>query len=255
MGSPQSSHIEIQHQEFYLGIKIDGDSGLQFTNGSLMPTLEYLEIATPYIQITTAQSCQNLNADFTFAKLAEKSGRVRRSRRRFVDSHKACGCLIFVDAQDDTVNLIHQSEKDYLLSPHLQQHQKLAVYSIVQENANLFLFESWWKCLSLCELDPKSDELSMWFPAYCIGSFRPFHLIRFLDYAAERLSFHALAASRAIEKGHVWKDSYLDKRPLLRDFWLYQVSAHGHGVVTQLLLEHGANIGARVKTNRIARQP
>jgi hypothetical protein len=81
MGSPQSSHIEIQHQEFYLGIRIDGDSGLQFTNGSLMPTLEYLEIATPYIQITTTQSCQDPNAESTVAKLAEKSGRVRRSRR------------------------------------------------------------------------------------------------------------------------------------------------------------------------------
>jgi hypothetical protein len=172
-----------------------------------------------------------------------------------VDSHKAYSCLIFVDAKDDTVNLIYQSAKDYLLSPHLQQHQKLAVYSIVQENANLLLFESWWKCLSLSELDPKFDELSMWFPAYCMGSFRPFNLIRFLDYAAERLSFHALAASRAIEKGHVWKDSYLDKRPLLRDFWLYKVSAYGHEVVTQVLLEHGANVGARVKTNRMARQP
>jgi hypothetical protein len=172
-----------------------------------------------------------------------------------VDSHKARGCLIFLDAQDDTVNLIHQSAKDYLLSPHLQQHQKLAVYSIVQENADLFLFESCWKCLSLYELDPKSDELSMWFPAYCMDSFRPFHLIRFLDYAAERLSFHALAARRVLEKGHVWKDSYLDKRPLLRDFGLDQVSANGYGVVTQLLLEQGANVGARVKTNRMARQP
>jgi hypothetical protein len=46
MGSPQGRHIEIQHQDFYFSIEIEGDSGLQFTNSSLMPTLEFLEIAT-----------------------------------------------------------------------------------------------------------------------------------------------------------------------------------------------------------------
>jgi hypothetical protein len=46
MGSPQGRHIEIQHQEYYLDIEIEDDSRLQFTNSSLMLTLEYLEIAT-----------------------------------------------------------------------------------------------------------------------------------------------------------------------------------------------------------------
>jgi hypothetical protein len=48
MGSPQASgrHIETQHQEFYLDIEIEDDSRLQFTNSSLVLTLEYLEIAT-----------------------------------------------------------------------------------------------------------------------------------------------------------------------------------------------------------------
>jgi hypothetical protein len=46
MGSPQGRHIEIQHQEFYLDIEIEDDGRLQFTNSSLILTLEYLEIAT-----------------------------------------------------------------------------------------------------------------------------------------------------------------------------------------------------------------
>jgi hypothetical protein len=61
MGNPQGRHIELQHQEFYLDIEIEGDSGLQFTNGSLMPTLEYLEIATYKLLLRSPAKTQTPN--------------------------------------------------------------------------------------------------------------------------------------------------------------------------------------------------
>jgi hypothetical protein len=61
MGSPQGRHIEIQYQDFYLNIETEGDGGLQFTNSSLMPTLEFLEIATYKLLLRSPAKTQTPN--------------------------------------------------------------------------------------------------------------------------------------------------------------------------------------------------
>jgi ankyrin repeat protein len=192
---------------------------------------------------------------------------LREAAEDLADNHKFCGSLLFVDAQDNTVNLIHQSAKDYLLSSYLQQHQKLADYHVVQENANLLLFESCWRCLSLSELD-NLDNFDISFDMSSVDnpfdilptreydpghSWGPeFDSIKFLSYAAGQWIFHALAATREIEKSYIWKGSYLGNRPLLRDRWLCRVSADGHEVVAQLLLDRGAQVNAKNDSNLTA---
>jgi ankyrin repeat protein len=158
------------------------------------------------------------------------------------DSYKICGSLLFVDTQDNTVNFIHQSAKDYLLSPYLQQHSQLASYHIVLENADLSMFESCWRCLSLTDLDDFSTRMFWEDFEDLILFFEP---IDFLSYAAAEWENHVMATGSAIRKSYIWEGSYWSQRPLLRDAWLRKVSASGQEATVRLLLENGADANAQ----------
>jgi hypothetical protein len=101
-------------------------------------------------ELAEAHAFMMLDWPKTLAELEEAA-------QDLADIHKICGCLLYVDAQNNTVNLIHQSAKGYL-SSHLQ-HPTLVAYNVVEENASLSMFESCWRCLSLSDLDDFSTEM------------------------------------------------------------------------------------------------
>ena len=159
------------------------------------------------------------------------------------DGFKCCRPLISVDANNSTVNLVHQSAKDYLLGTYLQGKRNLSQYHTITESTNLFIFQTCWTYLSLEE-----------FKKYGL---RPVHEDRgflndhcFLRYVSQGWQEHALAASRALITGYEFKKDILDRLPEFRDAWLHGVAAEGQELVVQRLLQNGAEVESKNKWGR-----
>lgn len=163
------------------------------------------------------------------------------------DGFKCCEPLVYVDTDNHTVNLVHQSAKDYLLSTHLQEKDGLSQYHIVLDRTNLLIFRTCWAYLSLKEFEQGTaiiDRVNG--KRLCentlINKFLKDHC--FLQYIIKEWQKHALAANPALFTDYeFWKDT-LHKLPTLRDFWLIQASAEGHEVIVQRLLEEGAEVNS-----------
>ena len=160
------------------------------------------------------------------------------------DGFKCCEPLVYVDIVNHTVNLVHQSAKDYLLSTRLQEKDGLSQYHIALDITNLLIFKTCWAYLSLEEFEMgtviierlednrlRTNDLSQQFlNDHC-----------FLEYASEEWKAHALAADPALATDHeFWRDD-LHSLPTFRDFWLNQAAAEGQEVIVQRLLEEGAD--------------
>ena len=159
------------------------------------------------------------------------------------DGFKCCRPLISVDANNSTINLVHQSAKDYLLGTYLQGKRNLSQYHIITESTNLFIFQTCWTYLSL-----------EGFKKYGL---RPVHEDRgflddhcFLRYVSQGWQEHALAASRALITGYEFKKDILDRLPEFRDAWLHGVAAEGQELVVQRLLQNGAEVESKDKWGR-----
>ena len=112
------------------------------------------------------------------------------------DGYKCCEPLLYLDGKKKTVNLVHQSAKDYLLSEALQRSRELSHYHIVAPKADLILFESCWKYLTLDECHLRNitnhDKCHPIWKSY-IGQFTlksSSHYL-FLQCAAKYLEEHA----------------------------------------------------------------
>ena len=151
---------------------------------------------------------------------------------------KCCKPLIYVDTESSTVNLVHQSAKDYLLGTYLQGKEDLSQYHIVADSTNLLIFQTCWTYLSLEEF--KKYKLH---PTPRYEDFLDYHC--FLRYASQEWQEHALAASRALITGYEFRSDILDRLPEFRDTWLHRVAAEGQEVVVQRLLENGAELEFR----------
>ena len=166
----------------------------------------------------------------------------------FMDSFKCCEPLIYIDTGNDTINLIHQSAKDYLLGKHLQSKGDLSQYHIVPDSANLQIFQTCWAYLSLEEFK-QGMELIMRDPIHRLHrrpisrEFASDHC--FLQYASQEWEEHALAASRALITGNEIKKDSLDRLPTFRDTWLHRVTSEGQEVIVQRLLENGAELESK----------
>ena len=164
------------------------------------------------------------------------------------DGFRSCEPLVYVDTDKDTVNLVHQSAKDYLLSTYLQGKNGLSQYHIVTDWTNLLIFRTCWTYLSLEEFkqgtviierdtDHRLRQTSL--SKHCLYD----HC--FLRYADQEWQEHALAASEALATDYeFWKDN-LDRLPTLRDTWLLRAAAEGQEVVVQRLLENGAELKSK----------
>lgn len=159
------------------------------------------------------------------------------------DCFQSCEPLVFVDTEFSTINIVHQSAKEYLLSTYLQKMDGLSQYHIVLDRANLYLFRTCWMYLSLEEFKQgtviiqRDEDQGL--------KYRPMkkafiHGHCFLRYARRAWAEHALAAEPALATDHgFWKDN-LNKMPTIRDYWLLKAAKEGQQLVVQQLLEEGA---------------
>ena len=164
------------------------------------------------------------------------------------DCFQSCEPLVCVDTKWKTINLVHQSAKEYLLSTYLQEMNGLSQYHIILNRANLIVFRICWMYLSLDEFEQgtiviQRDENQSLRYMGMNPKFLYHHC--FLQYANEEWENHALAAGSALATDlDFWKHS-LNKMPTFRDLWLLIAARGGQQLVVQQLLEEGAEPNSR----------
>ena len=175
------------------------------------------------------------------------------------DAFKCCEPLVYVGTGNHTINLVHQSAKDYLLGTYLQYKDGLSQYHIVTDRANLDLFRICWKYLSLEEfehgrtvIERDAENILQMVPIreYTEIVLKSVPVCRLLEYAAHTLLYHAYTASLALASDLEFWMHDLGQLPNLRDFWLLVAAREGHEMVVQRLLEHGAEPNVKVRDNR-----
>ena len=161
----------------------------------------------------------------------------------FRDVYRCCEPLVYVDTGDDSINLVHQSAKDYLLGNHLQDNIELSQYHVVLDKTNFLILRTCWTYLSLDEFESdmviKCDEDSTLHHNYLGPKYADYS---FLMYADEKWLDHALASDTAVadDEEDFWKLD-LKKLPELRDFWLIHAARRGNDMTVRRLLEWGAD--------------
>ena len=156
---------------------------------------------------------------------------------------KCCEPLVYMNTDNHTINLVHQSAKDYLLGTYLQATEGLSKYYIVTDRTNLHIFRTCWKYLGLEEFEQgglitKRDAYDRL--EYTSLSQQLLHDHCFLRYAYQEWQKHAIEAGPALTTDdEFWKDN-LRRMPRLRDLWLLDAAGEGREAVVQRLLEHGA---------------
>ena len=171
------------------------------------------------------------------------------------DGFKCCEPLVYIDTENNTVNLIHQSAKDYLLSTYLQGNRDLSRYHIVTDRTNLLVFQTCWTYLGLEEFKNgtmlvERDEDHRLEEQYRYFSKRVLKGHCFLQYAIKEWRKHALVASLALITGNGFGKENLDKLPTLRDIWLLKAAADGQEVVVQWLLNNCAELNSEDKSGK-----
>ena len=159
------------------------------------------------------------------------------------DIFKCCEPLVTLDTDHDTINLVHQSAKDYLLSAYLQEKRGLSHYHVIPESTNLLMFRTCWKFLSFEEC--KQGTILTDRGAYRYLDTKPFGDEHFFQYALPQWQEHAIAASPALAVDSGFWKTNLAESPTLRDALLLGAAARGGCVIVQRLLENGAQIDSR----------
>ena len=160
-----------------------------------------------------------------------------------MDDFRICEPLLYRDTASDTINLVHQSVKDYLLSEDLQKDRELSRYHVAKDKTNLLIFQICWRYLSMKEFDRVRKIINrrrhkrlgeVYLPKNCLQE----HC--FLRYASQEWQEHAVAAGPASVIDYEFKKDALDKVSTLRDSWLLRAVKEGQQAVVRLLLEKGA---------------
>ena len=169
------------------------------------------------------------------------------------DGFKCCEPLVYVDDNNETVNLVHQSAKDYLLGEYLEANVDFLKYHVVRDSANLLMFQICWRYLNMDEFEhgtkiiersPDNKLMRLRLSEEYLNA----HV--FLRYATEEWQEHVLATGQALITDFLLKSDDLGKVPTLRDSWLYQAAENGQETVVKLLLEKGADIAAKENDGR-----
>jgi hypothetical protein len=150
-----------------------------------------------------------------------------------------CEHLVYLDEDNNTVNLIHQSTKEFLLS----ENQCF----ISSEDANRLMFRSCWRYLTAkevkqeCRLIYRNEDV-LGTPSWKIDHETHY----FLQYALDEWWTHAFAAATVFATGEFEFDkAVLEKAPAFRDTWLLRASAEGQAEVVRCLLEQGAEVNSK----------
>jgi ankyrin repeat protein len=184
-------------------------------------------------------------------KFKMKSTNSIPSIKNLTDIFKSCVPLVYLNEKDQTVNLVHQSAKDYLLSEYLQRNGDLTRYRVVLHTANVLMFQICWKYLSVEEFDRGKTVISCDAGNVLQGieikhqySLQRMHC--FLEYSIKEWQEHAIAAYRGFLEGFEWECLALRDSPTLRDAWLGRAASVGHEAVVKVLLEMGkANVDSK----------
>ena len=165
------------------------------------------------------------------------------------DGFKCCEPLVYVDIAADTINLVHQSAKDYLLGSYLQDNVDLSQYHIIADKTNLLMFRTCWTYLGLEEFKQGTVMIALqhgrlWENGPS-NSFLNDHC--FLLYASQEWREHAIAAGSALATDYEFWKYDLAKLPTFRDIWLLRAAAAGQEVAVQQLLKNGAELNAKHK--------
>ncbi|KIW25710.1 hypothetical protein, variant [Cladophialophora immunda] len=167
----------------------------------------------------------------------------------FREIHTICGDIVYLDVDNKTVNLIHQSAKDYLLTDKSKPRETQRQYAVVHDSANCLLFRVCWAYLSMKEFDHGNeiigrDSDNELYPQFFAKDMKKKY--SFLQYASEEWTEHAVAAYPAIVENLVGFDwSVLDDTPNLRDAWLIEASEMGQIEVVEQLLNKGADLESK----------
>jgi len=159
------------------------------------------------------------------------------------DGFKFCEPLVYLDDATQTINLVHQSAKDYLLEENLQGNSHLSMYRIIPDKANSCILDICWRYLSM-------EEFSRDIMKHAAkGTIRELSQERlqtrcFLQYAIEEWQEHALAASPAVITDFLWESDIFNRVSLLRDHWLQRAAGKGDDAVVRKLLMANANVNA-----------
>lgn len=171
----------------------------------------------------------------------------RAIQAEYTDYFRCCEPLLYRDAKTDTINLVHQSAKDYLLSLDLLLQPKISAFHVVADATNLIIFQTCWDYLKMGDFDviidrlrPKAEYnfITQWYEDWQ----ETFDCYSFFQYAAEHWDIHAIAAETALHK-YNWDTNSLSIRPTLRDSWLLRAARHGQTHVLERLLDHGCEAG------------
>ena len=178
----------------------------------------------------------------------EKSTPPKDLLYEFKDGFRCCEPFINLDTGRDTINFVHQSAKDYLLSSYLQAKANLSQYHIVPDSTNLLMFRTCWKFLSFEEfrqgtmLFERGTSHQLHQKSFS-EEFNDKHF--FLRYAQPQWQKHALAAGPALATDSMFWNKELAELPTLRDALLLGAAAEGQYVIVQRLLENGAQMNSR----------
>lgn len=176
------------------------------------------------------------------------------------NDYKDCEPIIYRDADNNTIHLLHQSAKDYLLDKYLEINlDGPSQYHLVPSKMNLLIFEICWKYFSMEEFEHGTaiigrgpDNQLIPKDVYELEAEGIFEDNCFLLYAAQEWRKHALAAAPALVTGYEWDSDKLGEMPTMRDAWLLSAAEGGKEDIVQLLLEHKADLGAKDEQNRTA---
>ena len=168
----------------------------------------------------------------------------------FEDIYKCCEPFVYLDTECGTINLVHQSAKDYLLGAYLQAKGNLSQYHIVQDKTNFLMFRTCWKFLSFEEFRQgtmifERDAHHCLHETYLKEDF--INKYSFLRYARPQWQEHAFAASPALATDSTFWNKYLAGSPTLRDTLLLAAAAKGEYMIVQRMLENGAQMNSRDK--------
>ena len=178
----------------------------------------------------------------------EKSTPPKDLLYEFKDGFRCCEPFINLDTGRDTINFVHQSAKDYLLSSYLQAKANLSQYHIVPDSTNLLMFRTCWKFLSFEEfrqgtmIFERGTRHQLHQKSFS-KEFNDKHF--FLRYAQPQWQKHALAAGPALATDSMFWNKELAELPTLRDALLLGAAAKGQYVIVQRLLENGAQMNSR----------
>jgi len=161
------------------------------------------------------------------------------------DGFKICEPLVYLDSDTNTINLVHQSAKDYLLEENLEGNKNPSMYRIIPDKANSLIFQICWRYLSMEEFsqDPMIIRDAVDERIWRLTQ-EQLQTNCFLRYAIEEWREHALAASPAVIIDFTWESKMLNRNPVLRDGWLQSAAGKGEDTVVKRLLTANADVNA-----------